>query len=59
MGDMAFESNNPSGLTFKIDASPDEGGQGVEMKSFLNLNPMSKSRFAGFGCLVARTSKSF
>lgn len=28
MGDMAFESNNPSGLTFRIDASPDEGGQG-------------------------------
>lgn len=28
MGNMAFESNNPSGQTFKIDASPDEGGQG-------------------------------
>ena len=28
MGDMGFESDNPSGLTFRIDASPDEGGQG-------------------------------
>ena len=28
MGGMAFESNNPSGLDFRIDASPDEGGQG-------------------------------
>ena len=27
-GGMAFESNNPSGRTFEIDASPDEGGQG-------------------------------
>lgn len=28
MGDMAFETNNPSGKTFKIDASPEEGGKG-------------------------------
>jgi len=32
MGDMAFESNNPSGLTFRIDASPDEGGQGEGLR---------------------------
>jgi putative redox protein len=29
---MAFESNNPSGLTFRIDASPDEGGQGEGLR---------------------------
>ncbi len=28
LGKMAFESNNPSGLSFKIDASPDDGGDG-------------------------------
>ena len=28
MGNMSFESNNPSGLTFNIDASPEEGGKG-------------------------------
>lgn len=28
LGDMAFESNNPSGMSFQIDASPDEGGRG-------------------------------
>lgn len=28
-GGMAFESNNPSGLNFTIDASPDDGGQGA------------------------------
>jgi len=28
MGNMAFESDNPSGRTFKIDASPEDGGQG-------------------------------
>jgi len=28
-GGMAFESNNPSGLSFTIDASPDDGGQGA------------------------------
>ncbi|MCL6266512.1 OsmC family protein [Flagellimonas myxillae] len=28
LGEMAFESNNPSGHTFKIDAGPDDGGQG-------------------------------
>ncbi|MCL6274156.1 OsmC family protein [Muricauda sp. 2012CJ35-5] len=28
LGGMAFESNNPSGLNLKIDASPDDGGNG-------------------------------
>ena len=28
LGNMAFESNNPSGLNLKIDASPDDGGEG-------------------------------
>ena len=28
-GGMAFESNNPSGLNFTIDASPDDGGEGA------------------------------
>lgn len=28
LGDMAFESDNPSGHTFKIDASSDDGGHG-------------------------------
>jgi len=28
LGKMAFESNNPSGLDLKIDASPDDGGEG-------------------------------
>ncbi|WP_422349509.1 OsmC family protein [Flagellimonas sp.] len=28
LGEMAFESNNPSGHTFKIDAGPDDGGKG-------------------------------
>ena len=32
MGDMAFESNNPSGLTFRIDTSPDEGGKGEGLR---------------------------
>ena len=32
MGDMAFESNNPSGLTFRIEASPDEGGKGEGLR---------------------------
>lgn len=31
-GNMAFESNNPSGRTFTIDASPDEGGKGEGMR---------------------------
>jgi putative redox protein len=31
-GNMAFESNNPSGHTFNIDASPDEGGQGEGLR---------------------------
>jgi putative redox protein len=29
---MAFESNNPSGRTFRIDASPDEGGRGEGLR---------------------------
>ncbi len=28
LGKMAFESNNPSGHSLKIDASPDDGGEG-------------------------------
>jgi putative redox protein len=28
LGNMAFESTNPSGLTLKIDAGPDDGGEG-------------------------------
>ncbi|UGU14187.1 OsmC family protein [Sinomicrobium kalidii] len=28
LGNMAFESNNPSGTTLRIDASPDDGGEG-------------------------------
>lgn len=28
LGEMAFESNNPSGLDLKIDAGPDSGGAG-------------------------------
>nr|WP_298923680.1 OsmC family protein [uncultured Allomuricauda sp.] len=28
LGEMAFESNNPSGLNLKIDAGPDDGGKG-------------------------------
>ncbi|SFR37158.1 putative redox protein [Robiginitalea myxolifaciens] len=28
LGDMAFESTNPSGKTLKIDAGPEDGGQG-------------------------------
>ncbi len=28
MGQMAFESTNPSGHTLKIDASPEDGGEG-------------------------------
>lgn len=28
LGKMAFESNNPSGLNLKLDASPDDGGEG-------------------------------
>ena len=31
-GGMAFESDNPSGRTFPIDASPDEGGQGEGLR---------------------------
>ncbi len=29
LGKMAFESNNPSGIDLKIDAGPDDGGQGA------------------------------
>lgn len=32
LGGMAFESNNPSGLNLKIDASPDDGGEGKGMR---------------------------
>ncbi len=28
IGQMAFESNNPSGISLKIDASPEDGGTG-------------------------------
>ncbi|WP_422861788.1 OsmC family protein [Flagellimonas sp. W118] len=28
LGEMAFESNNPSGLNLKIDAGPESGGNG-------------------------------
>lgn len=28
LGNMAFESNNPSGLNLTIDAGPDDGGKG-------------------------------
>ncbi len=28
LGEMAFESNNPSGQTLRIDASPEDGGKG-------------------------------
>ncbi|QCX02023.1 OsmC family protein [Aggregatimonas sangjinii] len=28
LGNMAFESNNPSGLDLTIDAGPDDGGEG-------------------------------
>ena len=31
-GGMAFESDNPSGHTFTIDTSPDEGGQGEGLR---------------------------
>lgn len=29
---MAFETTNPSGLSFRIDASPDDGGEGSGMR---------------------------
>ncbi len=29
MGQMAFESNNPSGISLKIDANPEDGGTGA------------------------------
>ena len=29
---MAFESNNPSGLNLKIDASPEDGGEGSGLR---------------------------
>ncbi len=32
LGGMAFESNNPSGLSFKIDAGPESGGEGNGMR---------------------------
>ena len=32
VGGMAFESNNPSGLNLKIDASPEDGGEGSGLR---------------------------
>lgn len=32
LGNMAFESNNPSGLDLRIDAGPDDGGQGIGLR---------------------------
>ncbi len=32
LGEMAFESNNPSGINFRIDASPEDGGQGEGLR---------------------------
>jgi putative redox protein len=32
LGGMAFESTNPSGLTLKIDAGPDDGGEGAGLR---------------------------
>lgn len=29
---MAFETTNPSGMSFRIDASPDDGGEGNGMR---------------------------
>ena len=29
LGQMTFESNNPSGLSLKIDAGPEDGGEGA------------------------------
>ncbi len=32
LGGMAFESNNPSGHNLKIDAGPDDGGEGAGLR---------------------------
>ncbi|MEM9143382.1 MAG: OsmC family protein [Bacteroidota bacterium] len=32
LGQMAFESNNPSGRTLRIDAGPEDGGQGSGLR---------------------------
>lgn len=32
LGGMTFESTNPSGLTFRIDASPEDGGAGAGLR---------------------------
>nr|WP_298996340.1 OsmC family protein [uncultured Allomuricauda sp.] len=32
LGEMAFESNNPSGLSIKIDAGPENGGAGEGLR---------------------------
>ena len=32
LGNMAFESTNPSGLNLRIDAGPDDGGEGNGLK---------------------------
>ena len=32
LGDMAFDSTNPSGHTLRIDASPEDGGEGAGLR---------------------------
>ncbi len=32
LGNMAFESNNPSGMNLTIDAGPDDGGEGMGLR---------------------------
>ncbi|MCK0161291.1 OsmC family protein [Allomuricauda sp. F6463D] len=32
LGEMAFESNNPSGQTVRIDAGPEDGGSGAGLR---------------------------
>ena len=32
LGNMAFESNNPSGLNLRIEASPEVGGEGLGLR---------------------------
>ena len=44
LGNMAFESNNTSGRTFKIDAGPEDGGDGD------GLRPKSLMLSALAGC---------
>lgn len=47
LGGMAFESNNPSGLNLKIDASPDDGGNGEGFRP----KALMLSALAGCSCL--------